>query len=176
LLVGMRPVLVSSRAEDPPQRVGFSDDVFLEVPGASGAARVADGKIYLAISIRNVGSGLGVIHGWHAPTDWERGDLTIGHAEPEEFRMLGRDLYIAPGDSGYWQAAMRDPGDDLHEPIARAIEAGADVPIDILYGDHEGIQRWISRFVLRAAEAEERSVAVVRHWSMDGRDPRPHDD
>jgi hypothetical protein len=172
----MRPVLVPSRADDRTQRVGFSDDVFLEISGAGGVVRLADDNIYVAISIRNVGSGLGVIHGWYQQTGWVRGDLSMGHAPPEEFRMLGRDLYIAPGDTGFWQAAIREPDDEMHEPITRAAEAGADIPIDILYGDHEGIQRWISRFVLRAGEGEVRVVSVVRHWSVDGTDPRPHDD
>ncbi|MDX6616850.1 MAG: hypothetical protein QOD60_1941 [Solirubrobacterales bacterium] len=172
----MRPVLVPSRADDPTQRVGFSDDVFLDVPGAAGIVRLANGNVYVALSIRNVGSGLGVIHGWHTRTDWVRGDLSIGHAPPEEFRMLGRDLYIAPGDTGFWQAAVREPDDEIREPLIRGADAGADIPIDVLYGDHEGIQRWISRFVLRAGEGEVRVVSVVRHWSVDGADPRPHDD
>jgi hypothetical protein len=176
LLIGMRPVLVSSRPDDPAQRIGFRDDAFLEVPGGAGIIRLSDGNIYVAISIRNVGTGLGVLHGWHQRTDWLREDLMVGHAAPEEFRMLGRDLYIAPGDTGYWQAAIRDPDDEAYEPLTRAAEASADISIDLLYGDHEGIQRWISRFVLRAGEGETRVVSVVRHWSVDGADPRPHDD
>jgi hypothetical protein len=87
--------------------------------------------------------------------------------------MLGRDLYIAPADTGFWQGAVRDPDDELREPLIRAAETGADVAIDLLYGDHEGIQRWITRFVLRAGEGEVRVVSVVRHWSVDGHDPRP---
>jgi hypothetical protein len=71
---------------------------------------------------------------------------------------------------------VREADDEVRDPLTRAAETGDDISIDLLYGDHEGIQRWISRFVLRAGEGEVRVVSVVRHWSVDGADPRPHDD
>ena len=45
--------------------------------------------------------------------------------------------------------------------------------IFLLYGDHEGGQRTISRFGLRAHEEEGRwFCSVTRHWSLEGPDPR----
>ena len=98
----MRPVLVSSRPEDPAQRVGFGDQVVLEVPGSQGVARVADGRVYMSVSLRNVGTGLALLHGWHPRTDGIRLGDPILHAPVEEFRRLSRDLYIAPNDFGFW--------------------------------------------------------------------------
>src|SRR5947207_16996 len=60
LLAGIRPVLVPSRFEDPPEKVGFQDDHWVKVPGGMGAAETSDDAIYLAIALRNVGTGLGV--------------------------------------------------------------------------------------------------------------------
>jgi len=73
LLAGLRPLLMTSRAEDPPQKVGFSDDKWFLVPGSGAVAEVADGVIYLAIAVRNVGSGIAVLHGWYFLTELERG-------------------------------------------------------------------------------------------------------
>src|SRR3954470_4261832 len=69
LLAGIRPVLVTSRLEDPPEKVGFVDDVWLKVPGGRGAAQVSDEAICLAIALRNVGSGLAVLDRWDCYTD-----------------------------------------------------------------------------------------------------------
>src|SRR5580698_7063985 len=64
LLAGIRPVLVPSRLEDPPEKVGFADDHFVRVPGGRAIAEVTDGAIYLAIAVKNVGSGLAVLDSW----------------------------------------------------------------------------------------------------------------
>jgi hypothetical protein len=61
LLAATRPLLMPSR---PPIRVGFGDDHFVLTPGGGGTAEVADSAIYLTMSIRNVGTGIAVLHGW----------------------------------------------------------------------------------------------------------------
>jgi hypothetical protein len=45
--------------------------------------------------------------------------------------------------------------------------------IDLLYGDHEGGQRTISRFILAPGEGSAWPARVLRHWSLEGLDPRP---
>ena len=65
LLAGLRPVLMPSRLDDPPQKVGFMDDKWFQIPGGGGVAEVADEAIYLAVAVRNVGSGIAVLHGWY---------------------------------------------------------------------------------------------------------------
>src|SRR5438105_663211 len=64
LLAGLRPLLVPSRLDDPPQKVGFIDGKWLHVPGSGGAAEASDEAVYLAMSLRNVGTGIAALHGW----------------------------------------------------------------------------------------------------------------
>ena len=65
LLSGLRPLLLPSRLDDPPQKVGFMDDKWLYIEGGMGAAEAADRAVYLAIAVRNVGTGIAVLQGWH---------------------------------------------------------------------------------------------------------------
>jgi hypothetical protein len=74
LLVGLRPVLIPSREEDPAERIRFGDGMFVTVPGHGAAVRERDGVIYLAIALRNGGSGLAVLHGWRAKARGETAD------------------------------------------------------------------------------------------------------
>ncbi len=62
--------------------------------------------------------------------------------------MQTRDLYVPAGDISFWQAALRDPDDELYAPVREAIETGGPLSIDLLYGDHEGGQRTITRFYM----------------------------
>ena len=41
--------------------------------------------------------------------------------------------------------------------------------VDLLYGDHEGGQRTMSRFIL-TREDDEWRCSVVRHWALNGID------
>src|SRR3989442_12435917 len=63
LLAGLRPLLMPSRLEAGAQKILFADRKWVMVPGGGGAAEVADEVIYLALSLRNVGSGLATLHG-----------------------------------------------------------------------------------------------------------------
>jgi hypothetical protein len=176
LLAGQRPLLVPSRAEDPAIKVGFQDDVWFLVPGGQGIASVTGEADYFVISVRNVGTGIAVLHGWHLLPELllERG----AHVEPpplEEFTTLTRDLYIAPGDVGFWQGSFRDPASDRYREARRAVEAPQRIGVDILYGDFEGGQRMISRFMLTPRELDDGVrwyAAVGRHWSVDRPEPR----
>ena len=176
LLAGQRPLLVPSRVEDPAVKVGFQDDVWFNVPGGQGAARATDEAVYFVIDIRNVGTGIAVLHGWHFLPELllERG----AHVTPpplEDFITLTRDLYVAPGDIGFWQGSFRDAGSDAYQEARRAVEAPQRMGVDILYGDFEGGQRMISRFMLSPHETEDGVrwfAAVGRHWSVDRPEPR----
>lgn len=90
MLAGLRPLLMPSRPEDAAQKVGFVDLKWMMVPGAQGAAEATDEAVYLAISIRNVGTGIAVLHGWQLDTQ-----RVLGAAmpDPEAFIRLSRDLY-----------------------------------------------------------------------------------
>jgi hypothetical protein len=169
LLAARRPLLVTARVDDPPQKVGFADDVWFQVGGAQAAAAATDDAVYFAIAVRNVGTGLAVLHGWHLFPE-----VQIGSNDPtplEEFTMLSRDLYVAPDDAGFWQGAFRDTRSPEYRDARRAVEAPQRMSIDILYGDFEGGQRVISRFMITPRE-DRWYASVARHWNVDRPDPR----
>ncbi|MDQ1393303.1 MAG: hypothetical protein QOF30_2280 [Acidimicrobiaceae bacterium] len=119
LQVGLRPVLFSSRPQDPPQKLRWGDDHWAKVDGGRAVLESVDGVVYLAMSLRNVGTGLAVLHGWRvepapeaiSPTmAIEQRQAGLVRPDPDEFRPQGRDLYAPPDDISFWQAAIRDSG------------------------------------------------------------------
>jgi hypothetical protein len=187
LLLGLRPLLTPARPEDPDQDVIFGDGRTVHMRSGYAAVEVADEIVYLAIPLRNVGAGLAVLqrydvltrspleevefrrkHGLHDRSERRYGPL-------EEFRDQQRDLYVAPGDIGYWQAAFRDSGDEQRRKLIETIEAPQPFSVDLLYGDHEGGQHEISRFNLVPEGDGTWFCTVVFHWSIDAVDPREVD-
>lgn len=170
LLAGLRPVLIPSREDDPSERLRFGDDQLLSVPGHGGALKVARGNVYMALALRNGGSGIAVIHGWYATV---RERMSEEPARLEEFRRQQLDLYIPAGDTGFWMGAVRGTDDPAYEPLRTAVQSRQRVVIDLLYGDYEGGQRTISRFVISDwPEVEGERAQVLRHWNLDRRAPR----
>ena len=171
LLAGLRPVLMPSRLQDDPQKIGFADGKWVVASGGGAVAEVGDEAVYLAISLRNVGAGIAVLHGWQF---YPERVLSTGRAPPppEEFQRLTRDLYVPVADTGFWQGAFRDPGADEFAAARAAIEARRAVTVDLLYGDHEGGQRVISRFLLSPRDDGNWIASVGRHWNIDRADPR----
>jgi hypothetical protein len=173
LLAEQRPLLVQSRVDDPPQKVGFADDVWLHAPGGQADVQATDDAVYLAIAVRNVGTGIAVLHGWHLYPEIQLGENT--HTPLEDLTLLSRDIYVAPGDAGYWQGSFRDPASEGYREARAAIEAPQRMSVDVLYGDFEGGQRAISRFLLSPRESDGSVVwiaSVGRHWNVDRPQPR----
>jgi hypothetical protein len=170
LMAGLRPVLMPSRLDDPPQKVGFVDGRLLRVDGGRGSAEVTPDAVYLAMSVRNVGAGIAVLHGWRFSLQPEPGS---GPPPPlEEFHGLIRDIYVPAGDMGFWQGVFRDPKADEFQRAADAIAAGERLVVDILYGDHEGGQRAVSRLSMTTTSDGGWLVSAARHWNIDRDDPR----
>jgi hypothetical protein len=169
LLANLRPVLMSSRADDPAQKVGFQDEKWYHVPGGAAIVDVTDTAIYLVMSLRNVGAGMAILHGWKLIENPRSGDGS-SH-DPTDFRRLTRDLYIPPGDVGFWQGAFRDPDADEFRAARRAL-AGSPFGIEVLYGDNEGGQRVITRFAVYRRDNGAYFTATSRHWNLDRSDPR----
>jgi hypothetical protein len=87
LLAGMRPLLMPSRPEDAPIKVNFADDHMVMTPGGGGTAEVTDDAIYLTMSVRNVGSGIAVLHGWRLEPERDLARLTeVGCPPIDDFR------------------------------------------------------------------------------------------
>jgi hypothetical protein len=84
----LRPLLLPSHLEDPPEKVGFPDEHWVHVPGGKAHAEATDRAIYLVITVRNVGTGLAVLNGWafysraasgsSRGSRWSRGRTTPG--------------------------------------------------------------------------------------------------
>jgi hypothetical protein len=173
LELGLRPLLVQSRPEDPPEPAIFGSGRTL-MPGNGLAAIERDGdNILMAIPLRNVGAGMGILHGWHIVGGWLRRRQET-HPEVEDFRQQLRDLYIPPSDTGFWQAGIRNADDPYRAAVEAALEGEEEgFSVFLLYGDHEGGQRTISRFGLRPHEEDGRwFCSVTRHWNLEGPDPR----
>jgi hypothetical protein len=165
LLVAMRPVLVPSRGTDPPEAVRFFDGRRVSVEGGRAAVERDGENYYFVIPLRNVGTGLAVVQSWHIAVLQPRPDT--GHPMPDEFRRQTLDLYVPAGDTGFWQGAVREPDDPFRGGLQEAFLSGAMLTVDLLYGDHEGGQRTISRFILTREDDDQWRCGVVRHWALD---------
>jgi hypothetical protein len=170
MLIGIRPLLMPSRLEDPVQKIMWGDEHWARLSGAGSVVEETGGNIYLAMSLRNSGSGIAVIHGWHVGLE----DLhdQPPHAEPDAFRPQIRDLYVAGNDIGFWQGALRDHDDPQYPALLEAVRSSRIFSMELLYSDHEGGQRAIGRFALAPAGDSRWLCSVVRHWNLDRPDPR----
>ena len=168
LMAAERPLLMSSRFQDPEQKIQFQEGKFLKVAGGSATLEVADGAVYMVISVRNVGTGLAVMHGWHVEVT---GQPQQTHPPLEDFTAQTRDIYVASGDIGFWQGALRDPATAQFKAVAAAVEAGDPMMLSVLYGDWEGGQRVITLFTLRRA-SDRWVTSTGRHFNVDRPDPR----
>lgn len=169
LLAGLRPLLVPSLAGDPVHKALWGDRHVAKVEGGRAVVEQEAEVVYLALGLRNVGSGIALIHGWfaseHNPFDG------ASHRTPEEFRRQGMDLYVPAGGTGFWEAAVRDPNDPMRPAVEKALARREPFRIDLLYGDQRGIQRTISRFIVLPTEDFWYGQAA-RHWNLGRPDPR----
>ncbi len=167
-----RPVLAPSRLGDPAQKIMFMEGRWAHAEGGRAAVEHVDGTVYLAISLRNVGSGIGVCQRWSV----RRGEATTSaqptHAALNEFRLQSRDLYIPAGDIGMWQGALRNPEDSVRADVVEAIESQEPLTVELLYSDQVGQQRTITRFGLIPAH-DTWLANMSRHWYLDWDGPRP---
>ena len=89
--------------------------------------------------------------------------------------MQTRDLYIAAGDVGFWQAAVRESSDPDYTGLSKNARDGEPFTIDLLYGDHEGGQRAVTRFGMIPVQVGGETrwyPSVARHWNLDRPDLR----
>jgi hypothetical protein len=173
LLANLRPLFVPSQLQDGVQKVLYADGKWLRVPGGCAAVDVENGVIYLAASLRNVGTGIGIIHGWRFYPDR---DPRRPPPELHEFHPQTRDLYLPPGYIGFWQAAFRDQDDPQYAEACRVVTAKGEMTIDLLYGDFEGGQRVITTFGLMPRDDGAWLLSAGQYWNVDRPDPRVRPD
>jgi hypothetical protein len=170
LLAGLRPMLFPTRLGDPAEKVGFVDGHYVMVEGGRASVEVTEEAIYLATTVRNVGTGLGVLDRWAL-----REEMDVGNFQPSDmdaFRRLTRDLYVPPGDFSFWQGALRDPTEPIFVRTREAIEDRRRLNLELLYGDMEGGQRTISLFTFSPMDNGGWLTTLSRHFFLDREDPR----
>lgn len=169
-----RPLFVQSRNDDSAQKIMFGDQHWVRVDGSRGVAEYVDGNVYLVMSLRNIGAGIGVCQAWSVRPGLQR--RVNDHVAEDDFRAQLRDLYIPAGDVGLWQGAIREEGDPQQREIADAIERNEPLSVELLYSDQVGQQRTISRFSLIPFVQEDGGVNWAvngnRHWYLDRAGPR----
>jgi hypothetical protein len=167
-----RPLFAPSRFNDPAQKIMFVERHWVKAEGGRAVAEHVDGVVYLAISLRNVGTGIGVCQAWAAAPGLPTARTMPGHVPLDDFRTQSRDLYIPAGDVGMWQGALRNPGDPIRAQIIEQIEKGESISIELLYSDLVGGQRTITRFGLTPM-GDAWLATMTRHWYLDWAGPRP---
>ncbi len=126
-----RPIFTQSRMDDPVQKIMFVEGRWVRARGGHGVAE-HDGAIYFAISLRNVGAGIGVCQGWYVTPRFQTARTAQEHTPEERFRLQTRDLYIPAGDIGMWQGALRDRTDPTYQALAEAIDNQEMISIELL--------------------------------------------
>jgi len=170
------PLLFASRLEDATQKIRWGDDHWARLEGGRAVVEDVDRQLYMAISLRNVGSGNAVLSSWQVGEPPPFGAGSRDRPDPDAFRPQQRDLYVPSGDVAFWQAALRDPGDPDAAMVRKAISERTGLFVDLCYSDYQGAQRTISRFSLSPYGEGPPSwfCSVVLHWTLDRSDPRPH--
>jgi hypothetical protein len=175
LLATLRPLLVVGQRTDPGHEIQFADGRVLDIKPGEALFRPAGEVIYLALSLRNVGTGIAHLRGYRlepetqdsvradplGPARHRRGDPA---PDPGSFADQQRDLYVAPGDTGFWQAALRDHGDPVFKDTEQAHRSRGRLMVDVLYGDLEDGQPTITRFVLLPGPNETWRCDTAHHW------------
>ncbi len=175
LLAGLQPLLVAARRDDPAEEVQFADGRIFKAGHGNVLFHHEDGVIYMAMPLRNAGAGIAYLHGYQLeaepaesvkanpldPARHRRGDVA---PDASRFAVQQRDVYIAPGENGFWQAALRDPAVPVYAATQEALGTLGRITIDLLYGDLEGGQRTITRFVCLPSEGQTWRCDVAHHW------------
>lgn len=160
----LRPVLVNSQLADSEQKIMFAGGHWVRVPGSGAVVEHSDGIVYLSLSLRNVGNGIGVLRGWHIWPDVE--SRREHHVDPDQFRTQYRDLLIPAGGFGLWQGALRDDSDELHGVMRDIVRNPRIFLIDLLYNDHTDGQTAVSRFSIAPMPEGNWICSATRHWQI----------
>jgi hypothetical protein len=167
--IGLRPVLMASHLQDPPEKLRWPEGRWTVVRGGRASIEEEDGVIFLAMSLRNSGAGIAVLQAWRA-----RPGVTPLQEFPDldHFRRQRRDIYVAPGDTNFWQGAIRDPSEADYSDLHDSVTERQPMTIDLLYSDGEGGQRTVSRFALAPGPEADWLASVARHFNLDRAETR----
>jgi hypothetical protein len=173
LITGLRPLLVPSLRDAPVQKLLWRGGHTARLEGGRAIVEEVDDVIYLAVALRNLGSGIALLHGWYGRPGRDMfEDAASQPPAVEEFRRLTIDLYIPVGGDGYFEGAVREEDDPQRPDFLLVIKERRPFAIDLLYGDQTGGQRKISRLLVLPAGEDGWYAQGGRHWNVDMPDPR----
>ena len=147
----------------------FVEGVYLVAPGGAAVGEANDDAVLLAAALRNVGAGIAVLHGWHFYPELV---TTAEHLPMEEFTRFTRDIFIAPGEVGFWQGTFREPSAPAFAEARRTVEAHDSWMIEVLYGDAEGSPAHDQPVRDAGARGRQWLASAGRHWYVDRDAPR----
>ena len=180
LLATLRPLLIVAQREDPGHEIQFADGRVLEMKPGEALFRPEGEVIYLALSLRNVGTGIAHLRGYRlepetqdrvradplGPARHRRGDPapdpdTFADQRARPLRRAGRYRVLA--------GRARDPGDPVFKDTEQAHRSRGRLTVDVLYGDLEDGQPTVT--AIRFASRTRRDLAL-RHYTPLAK-PRP---
>lgn len=164
LQLSLQPVLVPSRPEDPPERVTFLEGFAIEAPGGGAAIEAREGNLFVVVPLRNVGSGLAVVRAGHVSAG--RPGRDDPRPSADAFRQLQRDIYVPPGELGYWQIGIRADDDPFHAAVDAAARDGHPITVTLIYSNHFGGHETVSQFVVARGEDGAWITSGTRHWGI----------
>ena len=165
LELGLQPLLVTTRPEDPPEMASFGEGVVFHTPGGAATVEEREGNYFIILPVRNVGTGLAVLRSGLVLAGREH-DIEEPFKDLDRHRQLQRDLYVPPGDRGFWQIGIRDPSDPFRSEVEQALRDRQALTILLYYTDHLGGHPSISRFAVFPQEDGTWLAAVGRHWGV----------
>ena len=165
LQLGLQPLLVTTRPEDPPEIASFGEGVVFLTPGGGATVAERDGNYFIVLPVRNVGTGLAVLRSGMVLAGRSQ-EIDDPFADLARHRQLQRDLYVPPGDRGFWQIGVRDSDDPFRSEVERALRDRQPITILLYYTDHLGGHPSVSRFALFPQEDGTWIAAVGRHWGV----------
>jgi hypothetical protein len=160
-----------SRLDDASEKITWREGKQTLVKGGRASVEQEGGDIFLALSLRNVGSGIAVLQSWRVSVLARPAPTALEAPEVGLFRRQGRDLYVPAGGVSFWQGRIESANDE-YLAVRDAIGAQGSLIVYLLYSDHEGGQRAITLFMLDPASDSQWLCSVIRHWNLDRPDPR----
>lgn len=167
LELGLQPLLVTTRPEDPPEMASFGEGIVFQTPGGTGTVLEREGNYFIVLPVRNVGTGLAVLRSGMVLAG--RPEINDPFGDLDRHRQLQRDLYVPPGDRGFWQIGIRDAVDPFRSEVEQCLHDRQLMTILLYYTDHLGGHPSISRFALFPQEDGSWIASVGRHWGVGSR-------
>ena len=171
-----RPLLAGSRLNvDPVQKIMFVDEHWVRVDGGYAVAESMDGSIYLVISLRNFGAGIGVCQGWAVRVGLQRTD--VEHVPEDELRPSRATSTSQPVTWGSGRGRFASEATPLtkrsraRSPSRRRSWLSFCTQTRSARSGRSPGSRWVP--IRRDARQETlRLISTARHWYLDRAGPR----